>query len=368
MYSMSRPNLFNRFFISCSGASLPYLVRCPDFEQKKYISIGITIFFTTLLAFISSYYALSLIFDSQVYILALSLFWALIIFNLDRYIVQSIRSDQSFIQKCVLSIPRLIIASLVAVVISKPIEIKLFENEINNFLLKEKAIGIETIEKKYALALSIVNKRKADINSSFDQKLQIRDQFYQDYMCECNGTCGTGVKGRGIECSERKKKYEEYALEIQQLKAENKLSLSSIDNEIKDITQQFNESINKYEATMVFGFFDRIRALNQIENLAAYFIMFIFIMIETAPLFTKLFSTTGPYDHLVLQSLNKYEAAFYTEKDQNDLERKKLNAISQLNFTQDLKEEENKLKDKLRKKVIAQYDKIRIEHSKKRTG
>ena len=104
-----------------------------------------------------------------------------------------------------LSIPRLIIASLVAVVISKPIEIKLFENEINNFLLKEKGIGIETIEKKYALALRIVNKRKADINSSFDQKLQIRDQFYQDYMCECNGTCGTGVKGRGIECSERKK-------------------------------------------------------------------------------------------------------------------------------------------------------------------
>ncbi|MZH03420.1 MAG: DUF4407 domain-containing protein, partial [Nitrospinae bacterium] len=117
------------------GASGEIINLCPEFEKIKYASIGATIFFTSLLAFISSFYGLSQIFESYVLVFFLALFWGIIIFNLDRYIVQSLRSGDSTQQSLLISLPRIILAVLVAIIISKPLEVKLFEDEINALML-----------------------------------------------------------------------------------------------------------------------------------------------------------------------------------------------------------------------------------------
>ena len=131
---IKKPNLLELFFIRCSGASISIINICPEFEKIKYVSIGATIFFTSLLAFISSFYGLSQIFDSYLLIFPLAVFWGLIIFNLDRYIVQSLRPGDSKYNNLIISIPRITLAVLVAVIISKPLEVKLFEDEINAYL------------------------------------------------------------------------------------------------------------------------------------------------------------------------------------------------------------------------------------------
>ena len=59
--------------------------------------------------------------------------------------------------------------------------------------------------------MKALNIQKSSYQKTFEDKLQLREKYYKDYMCECNGTCGTGVKGRGIECEERKIKYVEYS-------------------------------------------------------------------------------------------------------------------------------------------------------------
>ena len=48
------------------------------------------------------------------------------------------------------SIPRLLIAILIAVIISKPLEIKLFDSEIQAFLEKEKISQLYGVTKKYS--------------------------------------------------------------------------------------------------------------------------------------------------------------------------------------------------------------------------
>ena len=50
--------------------------RCPFYERTKYASIGATIFFTAVLAFISSFFALKLIFDSILLVVFGAFFWA----------------------------------------------------------------------------------------------------------------------------------------------------------------------------------------------------------------------------------------------------------------------------------------------------
>ena len=105
---------FSNFLIFCSGASSELLEKCPRFETTKYVCIGLTVFFTAILATISSFFAFSLVFDKMPLVIILSFFWGAIIFNLDRYIISSMRHSEKKWLEIVKVIPRLVIAILIA--------------------------------------------------------------------------------------------------------------------------------------------------------------------------------------------------------------------------------------------------------------
>ena len=136
--------MLKSFFILCSGVDKNLLQGCSEGEQTKYVGIGATVFFTAIMAFIASAYALFTVFDSVYPALLFGIVWGLLIFNLDRFIVSTIRKRDNFFNELIQASPRIILAIIIAIVISKPLEIKIFEKEINTVLLKEKKCnGIE---------------------------------------------------------------------------------------------------------------------------------------------------------------------------------------------------------------------------------
>ena len=52
-----------------------------------------------------------------------------------------------------------------------------------------------------------------------------------------------------------------------------------------EINRLINSEKKLIESSMGFGFFDRVNALRSIDSISSMFIVFIFIMIETAPMF-----------------------------------------------------------------------------------
>ena len=145
-YKEIKMNSIQRFFIGCSGAVDEAIQECPT-EWTKYIGIGATILFTGLLAFFSGGYALYTIFrDTNLdtldgaalcFAIPFGLLWGAIIFNLDRFIVSTFykTNERNFWKRLgkelLQALPRLILAVIIAFVISKPIEIKIFENRIS---------------------------------------------------------------------------------------------------------------------------------------------------------------------------------------------------------------------------------------------
>ena len=352
-------NFINKFFLLCSGASLSIISKCPDFEKIKYISIGITIFFTSILAFISAFYALTLIFSSIFLIILGSIFWALIIFNLDRYIVMSLRTTESKSHNFLISLPRLIIALLVAVVISKPIEIKLLENEIDSFLDKKNIESIYLIDKKYQEDIVNIDKTISNITRFYEEKVDLGNKYYEDYMCECNGTCGTLVRGRGIECKARKAKYESYMgyLQMEEIKKDSLILLESFKKtEIENLINQEKEIIT---SKVGFGFFDKVKALNKVDNISSSFILLLFIMIETAPMFTKLLTKRGPYDSMILKTEYQFESDYLRSASNFDIQREQATKINKINADLAVKSKENKMKNIERQKAFERYEKIR---------
>jgi hypothetical protein len=126
------------FLIFCSGSDTDILNDCPKSEETKYASIGATILFTAILACFSGGYALFTVFKDVQFSFAISSFfaivWGLMIFNLDRYIVSSMRKKDKFISEFKMAIPRIIIAIIISLVVAKPIEVRIFSNAINSAL------------------------------------------------------------------------------------------------------------------------------------------------------------------------------------------------------------------------------------------
>ena len=64
MITPNREHMLRRFFILCSGADRTILEECSEGENNKYAGIGATVFFTAVMAFLASAYALYTVFDS----------------------------------------------------------------------------------------------------------------------------------------------------------------------------------------------------------------------------------------------------------------------------------------------------------------
>ncbi len=139
-----------QFFIFCSGADKNILAdKELSHELNKYLSIGATIFFTGIFAAIASGYALFRIFYAEefagLYAFSFGLLWGLMIFNLDRYIVSSMRKTDSVRNEFFTAFPRFIIAVIISLVIAKPLEVRIFSDRIASEL---DMYRIETINKK----------------------------------------------------------------------------------------------------------------------------------------------------------------------------------------------------------------------------
>lgn len=131
--TVKRSTVFNEFFWICSGANRSILRQCPS-EYAKYFGIGGTIFFTALMATFSGGYAIFTVFKNQYIAIVLGIMWGLLIFNLDRFIVNTMYSDGQVSisrREFFSGLPRIIIALFLGIVISTPLELKIFEDEIN---------------------------------------------------------------------------------------------------------------------------------------------------------------------------------------------------------------------------------------------
>jgi hypothetical protein len=136
-----RPNELQRFLWNCSGADSELLAQCPT-EWSKYAGIGAVVMFTAFLAAFSGGYAFYAIFrmsDQAVfYALFFGLIWGLIIFNLDRFIVATIRKQGDTGMEIKQVAPRILLAIFLSIVISKPLELRIFENRIAQQILEDK--------------------------------------------------------------------------------------------------------------------------------------------------------------------------------------------------------------------------------------
>jgi hypothetical protein len=311
---------FRNFFWFCSGASIALLKRCPT-EASKFAGIGATIFFTGLLAALSAGYALFTIFDSVWAAVGFGFVWGAMIFNLDRFIVSSIKKRNNFWLEFKVAVPRILLAILLAIVISKPLELKMFEKEIMRKIDEKKSE--EAIKAKKQInqgfpEITEVENKIAVLKNEIKEKEKFRDQKQQEYDFERFGkkTPGTtGIVGIGTNAKKKEIQLNEATDDLKQTTERNRVKIDFYEKEIARLIALREEEFKKQKPNIdkYDGLAARIDALSVLSeessaiNFANLFIMFLFIALETSPIFVKLISARGPYDDLLETHEHQYE-------------------------------------------------------------
>lgn len=301
----------SRIFHFAAGVSKDIMAECPESEKIKYAGIGASVYFTTLMAGLSAYFAFYLIFEQVFSSIFLSLIWAALIFNLDRFLVSSFRKKGKPLTEFLQALPRILMAIFIAIVISKPLELKLFQSEIDFKLLEIKREKALLIDEQYAMKINQIegneNKYQTELNKSF----QLKESYYAQYKCECDGTCGTGNSGRGSECLRKQKKYESYTNEHRIIESKINTRLSLLSEEKAKLNVDREKEKQELNRHFSRGLLARLEALSALSGNTSFAILLLFIFLETAPILSKLFAPIGPYDHLLQGKEYPYKMAYF---------------------------------------------------------
>lgn len=294
--------MLKKFFLICSGSDTEILESCTIGEQNKFVGVGATVFFTALMAFIAAGYALYTVFDNLAAAIFFGFVWGLLIFNLDRYIVSTIKKTGNIMDEIIQASPRILLAVIIAVVISKPLELKIFEKEINQVLLEQKndftLANKEQISLQYEPLTEDLKQQNQALQNEIDQKETEVNALYDTYIAEAEGREGTMLLGKGPVYKEKREKHDAMLAELQTLKETNRSKIQANEARMAALDLEYNQQVESTQPIIdnFDGLMARVNALGELPWFPSFFIFLLFLAIETSPVFAKLLSPRGEYD------------------------------------------------------------------------
>lgn len=344
-----------RFLWWCAGAHQDLLKQFPS-EHSKYSGLGGVILATFVLASISAGYAIYSVFGSWGWTVLFGLIWGIIIFNFDRFLVSTMRKYGVSKRKQVwMAIPRVFLALLIGVTIARPLELKIFEKEIDTQVTKNLHKKMQENDSLLRIEHQLqINNAVAERDRLNARKLAIEDTLHRlqaSYIQEADGTGGS--QQRGIDQLARLK-MEAFNTALTQFRPE----MSSLDQSIKQqdsILAATNTGLEakrkEYEtaAKNNIGFLERNKALSDLSGeessvfWTSLLLSLLIILIEVGPILSKLIMPIGPYDiALAKEELTSMAAA------ENEMRKdKELTSERKRSFYRKQKEMSDQLVDKL---------------------
>jgi len=381
----------NEFLWTCAGVNKQVLRQCPS-DYAKYAGIGGTILFTALMAALSGGYALNFVFDNQNISIVFGIFWGLLIFNLDRFIVNTMYSDGKHTiswGELKSGLPRIIMAIFLGIVISTPLELKIFEDKIKMEIEDEKQAILEhrlerlasELQKKedeitaiqqgvgdlYGNHIHTGNRKIDALTDSIDhmqpilnsiqvqllnlsvqkRKLNQKSETYLQQKTAIEAKARPLYAKRSALSSKLKKwrserdalqgKIEDISLvqtndkkiAINKLTSE-KDSLAQLIANARAVHPDWSDDIIRQRGSErdkinveYSGFNAQLKAFHDIRDkdpstkIAAWFVMLLFVIIETAPTFFKMMMEDGPYDELL--KAEKHRVKVLAQKRMSDV-------------------------------------------------
>jgi hypothetical protein len=268
------------FLWKCAGADSQILKYAPYSDHIKAAGIGGVVLATTVMATVAMGFAMHTIFgkttDDNVHTgnwaitIPAALVWGIIIFNLDRFIVSTVKGDGT--EKITLGewgamFPRLFMAIIIGLTISAPLETYIFKKEIK----REWGLSMDqlAISKTYEISQTEEQKDLKNQKDYDNKKAEVESQkviylkAVEEVNFEMNGNSGRG--GDGPETRKKEKQRDLELKKLNDLEAELKIFESKkIGNQEK--IKQMQDSVKKATQKEKPGFLDQLMMLERLSS------------------------------------------------------------------------------------------------------
>ncbi len=340
-------NLFDRIFLWLSGVDL-YILSFGKQEKTKFVTVGGTVLAVGLLAFMTMYFAVtSLLGFSGVAAFIPSSLWAFIIISLDRFILAATTYTENLFDRLVINLPRILLALLIALVISEPIILRIFSNEVEQGLVSIRNARIEELteeyktdaEKNYKSDSTVLTKNIKSISvdiKSVDFSLQDKTMLLEE---EYNGKRGNGIKGKGP-------RYDEIKADIMVIlnrKSKLETDLDRNKTELEGAYTRLSyarenaKSLAQSNAAKINGLLYRIEALSAVSDkrpllwISIWLVRLLLIMLEITPVMFKIFTKKSAYDTTKEQidQLSKETVETFKENESSNF-KEQLDALAEM--------------------------------------
>ncbi|MGL2963884.1 DUF4407 domain-containing protein [Flavobacterium sp. RSB2_4_14] len=321
-YELPKSSSIMRFLWKCAGGDRYLLERATYSDQIKYMCLGGIVFATGAMAGLAGGYAFYTIFekrgsaienpiDLNTVFLALifGIIWGLMIFNIDRFIVTSTGkgdgTEAITVGELKSAFPRIIMGIIIAMTISKPVEIRMFKTEID-IKLREKQLEQQAdyqakVDKTFADREKLLDKEFGSIaeqRKALISRIEIAEQAYTDnLMGKANGIPG----GNGPLSKALKSQLADLERQLDDFDKQNGKDLEEL-NKRKDELRKAKENErgnNEKIANGLDGLLERIKIAHEVAGFwISLFITLLFMAIELTPIFFKLMLTKTTYDYL----------------------------------------------------------------------
>nr|WP_274636911.1 DUF4407 domain-containing protein [Microbacterium bovistercoris] len=112
------------------GADADVLAEVP-IETPRFVQMFFVLAGTALVSALSMFFALMTGVRVAVWVaVPIALVWALIIFNLDRFLTSTMRATHSVLKLLGLALPRVVMAAIIGIVVAEPLVLQVFHNDI----------------------------------------------------------------------------------------------------------------------------------------------------------------------------------------------------------------------------------------------
>ncbi|MHA4740414.1 DUF4407 domain-containing protein [Dyadobacter sp. MSC1_007] len=330
-YELPKPGWLMRFFWRCAGADKYLLERATYTDQVKYLCLGGIVMATGVLAGIAGGYAFYTIFapksadvlnktktlvenseyvgtDTATVIVAaiFGVLWGLMIFNIDRFIVTSTGkgdgTEKITWDEFKGAIPRIVMGMIIAITISKPVEIRMFKTEIDLAIKEQQDIakrkGVIEANALYEQKVAEVKKNLGKVQGDIDKKEIAISNLREEISKEITGKNENGA-AYGPRAAELERQANILEKQIRDLKGTTEYK--EVVFRKAEFEKQKFEGIKDAElkAATLDGLLIRIQKAHEIAGWTiTIFITLLFMAIELTPIFFKLMLTKTPYDYL----------------------------------------------------------------------
>jgi len=309
------------FFIWCSGASEEILDKCPESEHIRQRNIGTFVFLTGIIAFCTSGYTVYSICSDPFASILGAIFWAALIFNLDRFLVSTtplVKEGENYRLLKRYLIPRFLLAALIGIAIGTPFEMYLFKYDINKKIIKqeyeeEKNAKKDELDKSCSREkenVQKIEKRITDLSSYIDNTVLGTDK---NGKIGCGKICKKFQQDKNKE-TEDKENAKRAVTDCEKNLTEKITNLSkTYEEEILKLNKNKEEKNTKNEITSKnYTLLQQYKALSSLSDInikegdpyifwARWFFIGLFMFFEIAPLFAKFLAGVSNHDLFVYQ-------------------------------------------------------------------